>query len=74
MAWARTEYRYEYRINKGNCECFRTEDREKLLAKLDELRARYPAAKYSTQERSVRLEYGAAVRDYKGRPQWGPWR
>ena len=73
MAWAKTEYRYEYRINKGNCECFRTENHDALTAKLAELKERHPAANYSTQWRSVRLERGAAARDYKGRPQWGNW-
>jgi hypothetical protein len=68
------DYRMEYRINKGNCECFRTDSLDKLRDKLEELRQHYPSAVYSTQSRYVRLDrYGVAIRDHKGRPQWGPW-
>lgn len=68
------EYRYEYRINKGACECFRADSIDKTREKLAELKASRPNKPYSMQARSVRLDrYGVALRDCYGRPQWGPW-
>ena len=68
------EYRFEYRINKSRCECFRTDSREKLEAELARLRDLHPGTEYTTQSRAARLDrYGVALRDHKGRPQWGPW-
>ena len=69
------DYRCEYRINKDGCECYHTDDADKCRAKLAELRARYPRKEFTRQYRIVRLDrYGIAYRDYKGRPQWSPWR
>lgn len=71
--WAKIEYRSEWRVNKGGCECYRTESRQAAIDKLLELRAKFPRKEYAIQSRDVRLERGAAIRDHLGRPQWGPW-
>ena len=68
-------YIHEYRVNKEGAVCFRTDSFEKAKAKLEELRAKKPNVKFDLQTRSVPLDkYGVALRDYKGRPMWSPWR
>ena len=67
-------YRHEYRINKKGVECYRTDDHDKLLSKLAELKAKRPGVLYTTQSRSCRLDrYGVMEQDHMGRPAWGPW-
>lgn len=61
------KYRYEYRINKKGAECFRTEDRGRLLEKLADLKTKKPNVAYTTQSRSCRVDrYGV-------RGEWGIW-
>jgi hypothetical protein len=67
-------YSSEYRINKKGCECFRTESREAATERVQELQRRNSNCVYSMQERRCRIDnYGAKIREWKDRPQWGPW-
>lgn len=68
------KYRSEYRINKDDAECFRSDSYDAIQQKLAELKEKHPRVKYTTQSRSVRLDKnGVSVRDWKGRPNWSPW-
>lgn len=70
-----TKYKNEYRVNKKGAECFRADTFEAAKAKLEELQVKKPNVFFDIQSRSVRLDrFGNMVRDYKGRPQWSPWR
>lgn len=68
-------YVVEYRINKKGSEYFRSSDYKVAFEKLQELKRKKPRVDFSLQERSCRLDSrGIKVRDYLGRPAWGPWR
>jgi hypothetical protein len=74
MSWARTQYLYEYRINKKGAECFRSRDLEATRQKLKELSEKRPGI-YTMQSRHCRYEDGCyyLAQDYLGRPQWSIW-
>ena len=59
----RTWYRSEYRINKKGAECFRSLDRDEVIAKLIDLRSKHNPCIYTLQKRTVRLDrYGCEER------------
>jgi len=67
------DYWTQYRINKKGAECFRSADYQATVDRLHELQAKRPGV-YTMQARACRLDcYGCAIRDWKDRPQWGPW-
>ena len=69
-------YRTEYRIvkTKNKCECYRSECAGAIGDKLDRLLADHPSTGYTVQSREARQdERGNTIRDFKGRPAWGPW-
>lgn len=65
---------FQYRINKGGCECFRTSSRKVLSDKLGELTANHPNAKYTIQTRYTPTNrHGAPLLLPNGEPQWSTW-
>ena len=73
MSW-RKRCVYEYRINKKGCECFRSDDREKVLERFKELSEKHPGI-YTMQSRSCDYEPGCGylMHDHLGRPRWSIW-
>lgn len=68
-----TKERYEYRINKKGCECFRFSNFEQAREKMDELSAKRPGI-YTMQSRTCRAnKYGVLETDGLGRPLWTCW-
>ena len=64
----------EYRITKKGSECFRSRSWEEIKAKLEELKAKKPNARFTTQSRSARVNRaGTPDLDYLGRINWTPW-
>lgn len=63
--------RYQYRINKKGCECFRTWSRQELIEKLAELKAKHPNVAFTTQSRSYRVNQVGAPLD--GVMNWTSW-
>lgn len=58
----------QYRINKKNCECFRTDSYDLVKEKLTSLRVGSSPNTYTLQKRSVRVNKADAAIGY-----WTPW-